>query len=118
MSTLTFAETHNLIAFLEKPTKSNGFKQIVDFLNVNPIKYALTLQALVDGKKVIVNEASITRDLRLDDPEGTSCLSNAAIFEELTRMGAKITASNQGYKLREAWRGGMTKPHALAAKAK
>nr|GFC78426.1 hypothetical protein [Tanacetum cinerariifolium] len=45
------------------------------------------LQALVDGKKVIVNEASIKCDLRLDDVEGTACLSNASIFEELARMG-------------------------------
>nr|GEY26387.1 retrotransposon protein, putative, unclassified [Tanacetum cinerariifolium]GEY27501.1 retrotransposon protein, putative, unclassified [Tanacetum cinerariifolium] len=39
-----------------------------------------------DGKKVIVNEASIRRNLRLDDAEGTACLSNASIFEELARM--------------------------------
>nr|GEU49605.1 reverse transcriptase domain-containing protein [Tanacetum cinerariifolium] len=45
------------------------------------------LQALVDRKKVIVNEASIRSDLRLDDAEGTTCLPNAAIFEELARMG-------------------------------
>nr|GEV10491.1 hypothetical protein [Tanacetum cinerariifolium] len=60
MSTPTFAETHKLIAFLEKPTESDGFELIVDFLNANLIKYALTdvrLQALVDGNKVIINEA-------------------------------------------------------------
>nr|GEW55802.1 uncharacterized mitochondrial protein AtMg00810-like [Tanacetum cinerariifolium] len=42
---------------------------------------------LKDGKKVIVNEASIRRDLKLDDAEGTTCLPNAAIIEELERMG-------------------------------
>nr|GEU54596.1 hypothetical protein [Tanacetum cinerariifolium] len=61
MSTPTFAETHNLIAFLEKPTESDGFEQIIDFLNANPIK--------------------------LDDAEGTTCLPNAVIFKELARMG-------------------------------
>nr|GEU88783.1 hypothetical protein [Tanacetum cinerariifolium] len=113
MSTTTFTKTHNLIAFLEKPSKSDGFKQIVDFLNANQIKYALTvsptiypacikqfwttfkiksvnddvwLQALVDGKKVVITEASIRHDLKLNDAEGTSCLSNAVIFEELARM--------------------------------
>ncbi|GKC07239.1 hypothetical protein Tco_0998849 [Tanacetum coccineum] len=95
MSTPTFAETHNLVAFLEKPTEGEGFEHIVDFLNANPIKYALTIQALVDGKKVIVNEASIRRDLRLDDAEGTACLPNDTIFEELARMGAKTTAWNE-----------------------
>nr|GEU66362.1 ribonuclease H-like domain-containing protein [Tanacetum cinerariifolium] len=43
-----------------------------------------------DGKKAIVNEASIRRDLRLDDAEGTACLPNATIFEELTRIGLSI----------------------------
>nr|GFD49865.1 hypothetical protein [Tanacetum cinerariifolium] len=109
MYTPTFFETHNLIAFLEKPKESDGFKQIVDFLNANPIKYALIvspscikqfwtsakvntvngdvwLQALVDGKKVVVNEASIRRDLRLNDDEATAYLPNAAIFEELARI--------------------------------
>nr|GEW74814.1 ribonuclease H-like domain-containing protein [Tanacetum cinerariifolium] len=45
-----------------------------------------------NGKKVIINEASIRRDLRLDDAERTACLPNATIFEELARMGAKTTA--------------------------
>ncbi|GJZ77417.1 reverse transcriptase domain-containing protein [Tanacetum coccineum] len=45
------------------------------------------LQALVDGKKIVVTEASVRRDLQLDDEECTYCLPNATIFEELTRMG-------------------------------
>ncbi|GKB41429.1 hypothetical protein Tco_0886371 [Tanacetum coccineum] len=113
MSALKFAETHNLVAFLEKPTESEGFEEIVDFLNANPIKYALTvnptihsscikqfwdtvkakmvngevqLQALVDKKKVIITESIIRRDLQLEDANGVDCLPNATIFEELTRM--------------------------------
>ncbi|GKF16851.1 hypothetical protein Tco_0061769, partial [Tanacetum coccineum] len=93
MTTLQFDDTYNLFAFLAKPAKSEGFEQIVDFLNANPIRYALTinptiytscieqfwdtvkaktingevkLQALVDGKKIIVTEASVRRDLQLD----------------------------------------------------
>ncbi|GKC17204.1 hypothetical protein Tco_1013986, partial [Tanacetum coccineum] len=53
------------------------------------------LQALVDGKKIVVTEASVRRDLQLDDEEGTDCLHKAIIFEELTRMGAKNTAWNE-----------------------
>nr|GFC56656.1 hypothetical protein [Tanacetum cinerariifolium] len=40
-----------------------------------------------DGKKVVVNEAYIRCDLRLDDVEGTTCLPTATIFEELARIG-------------------------------
>nr|GEW85258.1 hypothetical protein [Tanacetum cinerariifolium] len=121
MSTPTFAKTHNLIAFSEKPSKSDGFEQIVDFLNANQIKYALMtsptiytacikqfwttlkiktvnddvqLQALIDGKKVVITEASIRHDLKLNDAESTSCLPNAVIFEVLARMGAKTTSWN------------------------
>nr|GEY40613.1 hypothetical protein [Tanacetum cinerariifolium] len=37
-------------------------------------------------KLITAGEASIRRDPRLDDAEGTACLPNAAIFEELARM--------------------------------
>ncbi|GKA29312.1 hypothetical protein Tco_0715557 [Tanacetum coccineum] len=114
MTTLQFADTHNLVVFFSKPTESEGFEQIVDFLNANPIRYALMinptiytscieqlwatvkvktvngevqLQALVDGKKIIITEASVRRDLQLNDKEGMDCLPNATMFEELTRMG-------------------------------
>ncbi|GJX49077.1 hypothetical protein Tco_0275922 [Tanacetum coccineum] len=114
MTTLKFADTYNKVAFLSKPNKSEGFEQIVDFLNANPIRYAITinptiytscieqfwatvkvktvnrevqLQALVEGKKIIVTKASVRRDLQLDDEEGMDCFLNATIFEELTRIG-------------------------------
>ncbi|GJS00588.1 hypothetical protein Tco_0317096 [Tanacetum coccineum] len=122
MSTLKFAETHNLVAFLEKPKESNGFEGIIDFLNASSIKYALTvnptvyescikqfwatakaktvngerqIQALVDKKKVIITKKSVRSDLMLEDAKGTECLPNDVIFEQLTLMGAKTTAWNE-----------------------
>nr|GEX31841.1 hypothetical protein [Tanacetum cinerariifolium] len=98
MSTPTFAKTHNLIAYLEKPTKGEGSVLIIDFLNGSSVKYALTvsptihtscinqfwtlakvkkdndevqIQALIDGKRVNIKDSSIRRILRLDDAEGT-----------------------------------------------
>ncbi|GJY01392.1 hypothetical protein Tco_0359544 [Tanacetum coccineum] len=122
MTTLSFADTHNLVTFLDKPTESEGFKQIVDFLNASSIRYALTinptiytsciqqfwatakvktingevqLQALMDGKKVIITETIVRKDLQLEDAEGIACLPNADIFEQLTLIGAKSTAWNE-----------------------
>ncbi|GKC79628.1 hypothetical protein Tco_1130402 [Tanacetum coccineum] len=122
MTTLKFADTHNMVAFLSKPTESDGFEQIVDFLNAHPIRHALTinptiyiscieqfwstvvvktinrevqLHALVDGKKIIITEASIRRDLQVSDEEGVECLSNSTIFEQLALMGPKTTAWNK-----------------------
>ncbi|GJV32682.1 hypothetical protein Tco_1393082 [Tanacetum coccineum] len=47
MATLKFADTHNMVAFLSKPAESKGFEQIVDFLNANPIRYALTINPTI-----------------------------------------------------------------------
>ncbi|GKA51488.1 putative ribonuclease H-like domain-containing protein [Tanacetum coccineum] len=117
------AARHKLTTAVEtKPTESEGFEQIVDFLNAHTIKYALTgnptiytlcieqfwatvkaktvngevqLQALVDGKKIIITESIVRRDLQLEDAEGVDCLPNATIFEMLTLMGSKTTAWNE-----------------------
>nr|GEU56451.1 putative ribonuclease H-like domain-containing protein [Tanacetum cinerariifolium] len=45
------------------------------------------LRALIDGKKVVVSEAIIRRDLHLDNADGIECVPNEEIFEELARMG-------------------------------
>nr|GEY96426.1 hypothetical protein [Tanacetum cinerariifolium] len=103
-----------MVAYLNKSDASEGFAQIIDFLNGSYIKYALTvnpyiyvpcikqfwntvvvkqdnnvtrLQALVDKKKVVITEATIRDVLRLDDAEGVDCLPNEEIFAELARMG-------------------------------
>ncbi|GJW53481.1 hypothetical protein Tco_0097566 [Tanacetum coccineum] len=92
MAALKFASSHNMVAFLDKPTESDGFEQIVDFLNAHPIKYALTLNPTIYTsykKKVIVTKASVRRDLQLADETGTKCLPNATIFVELERMGSE-----------------------------
>nr|GEV11781.1 hypothetical protein [Tanacetum cinerariifolium] len=87
---------------------------IIDFLNANPIKYALTvnptiytlcieqfwvtakakningeaqIHTKVDGKKVIISEATIRRDLKFEDEGRVDCLSNEVIFEQFPLMG-------------------------------
>nr|GEY39191.1 retrovirus-related Pol polyprotein from transposon TNT 1-94 [Tanacetum cinerariifolium] len=45
------------------------------------------LHARVNGKKIIITEASIRRDLQLTDEEGVDCLPNSTIFEQLIMMG-------------------------------
>nr|GEV08652.1 hypothetical protein [Tanacetum cinerariifolium] len=50
------------------------------------------LHARVDGKKIIITEASIRRDLQLTDKEGVDCLPNSTIFEQLTLIGTVASA--------------------------
>ncbi|GJZ61934.1 putative ribonuclease H-like domain-containing protein [Tanacetum coccineum] len=40
-----------------------------------------------DGKKIIITESSVRRDLQLEDEEGIDCLPNSTIFEQLTLTG-------------------------------
>ncbi|GJV98849.1 hypothetical protein Tco_1554101 [Tanacetum coccineum] len=94
MTTLKFADTHNMVAFLAKPAKSEGFEQIAKIVNGE-----VQLQALVDGKKIIISELIVRRDLQLEDTEGVDCLPNATIFEQLTLMGyEKISQKLTFYK--------------------
>nr|GEZ35400.1 hypothetical protein [Tanacetum cinerariifolium]GEZ35674.1 hypothetical protein [Tanacetum cinerariifolium] len=115
-----------MVAYLTKSDASEGFNQIIDFLDGCYIKYALTvnpniyvscikqfwntvaikqvnditrLRALVDKKKVVVTKAAIREVLRLDDAEGVDCLPNEEIFAELARMGyEKLSTKLTFYK--------------------
>ncbi|GJS87377.1 hypothetical protein Tco_0770013 [Tanacetum coccineum] len=122
MSTLKFAETYNMVAFLEKPTESEGFEQIIDFLNASSIQYALTvnptvyvscidqfwttaevkkvngeaeIHALIDGKRIVVSEATIRSALQFADKGGIDFFPTTTIFEEIDKIGAKTTAWNE-----------------------
>ncbi|GKB56601.1 hypothetical protein Tco_0912787 [Tanacetum coccineum] len=54
------------------------------------------LQALVDGKKIIITETIVRRDLQLEDAESVDFLPNATIFEQLTLMGMVKNLDNAG----------------------
>nr|GEV44390.1 hypothetical protein [Tanacetum cinerariifolium] len=75
------------------------YSTIWDSAKVKTINEDVQIRALVDGKKLIVNEASIRCDLKLEDAKGTACLPNDTIFEELSRMRHdKITQKLTFYK--------------------
>ncbi|GKD49589.1 hypothetical protein Tco_1278565 [Tanacetum coccineum] len=116
MANLEFYDTHNMVAYLNKLEGSEGFHQIVDFLNHSHIWYALTenptiyvsliqqfwqtatastldsgeiqITATIDGKVKIITEASIRRHLKLKDSDGISTLPTTKIFEQLALMGS------------------------------
>ncbi|GKC88266.1 hypothetical protein Tco_1148915, partial [Tanacetum coccineum] len=96
MAGLTFADSHNMVAYLEKSIENANFVEIVDFLNANPIWYALTvspniyvscieqfwstakiktvnnetqIHAKVEGKTIVISKSSMRRDLQFDDED-------------------------------------------------
>ncbi|GJV33044.1 hypothetical protein Tco_1393444 [Tanacetum coccineum] len=141
MANLKFVDTHNMVAFLSKPAESKGFEQIVDFLNAHPIKHALMvnpiiytlcikqfwatvkaktingevqLQALVDGKKIIITESTKQKlrkpkrkDTQISQSSGpTEHVTDEAIYKELddslatpNEVGSQGTTSGGGPSL-------------------
>ncbi|GJW55403.1 hypothetical protein Tco_0099488 [Tanacetum coccineum] len=98
MAHLEFYDTYNMVDFLNKSEGSEDFHQIIDFLNISHIKYALTenptiytsliqqfwetasistskneemeITATIDGRVKISTEASIRRHHNLKDSDG------------------------------------------------
>ncbi|GJW15319.1 hypothetical protein Tco_0019452 [Tanacetum coccineum] len=94
---------------------SEDFHQIIDFLTISHIKYALTenptiytplvqwfwettsastseneeieITATIDGRVKTITQVSIRRYLKLEDADGISSLPNTEIFEQLALMG-------------------------------
>ncbi|GJS66209.1 hypothetical protein Tco_0680773 [Tanacetum coccineum] len=108
-----------MVAFLNKSEGSENFHQIIDFLTISHIKYALIenptiytsliqqfwettsastseneemeVTATIDGRVKTSTQASIRRHLKLEDADGISSLPNTKIFKQLALMGPKKT---------------------------
>nr|GEX03346.1 copia protein [Tanacetum cinerariifolium] len=73
--------------------------QVWTTAKVKNINGEAQIHATVDGKKVIISEASIRRDLRFGDKRGVDCFSTEVIFEQLTLIGyEKLTQKFTFYK--------------------
>ncbi|GKA64691.1 hypothetical protein Tco_0764398 [Tanacetum coccineum] len=68
-----------------------------DRLRQKPVNGDVQLQALVDGKKIIITESTVRRDLQLEDAEGVDCPPNATIFEQLAVIGYEQYGEELGY---------------------
>ncbi|GJY34681.1 hypothetical protein Tco_0419150 [Tanacetum coccineum] len=59
----------------------------LELMLAKTINGEVQLHALVDGKKIIITEGTVRRDLQLADKDGVYCLLNSTIFEQLVLMG-------------------------------
>ncbi|GJS22620.1 hypothetical protein Tco_0451252 [Tanacetum coccineum] len=112
-----------MVACLEKTEGNSNFHEIVDFLASSLIHHALTvtptiytsyieqfwntasyqtvndvkqINATVDSKAVVVTEESIRSSLLFNDADGTACLTNKAIFQNLALMGYEAEGEGSG----------------------
>ncbi|GJS57740.1 putative ribonuclease H-like domain-containing protein [Tanacetum coccineum] len=84
-----------LIQMIRIHTDKNIADLLTKAFDAKTVNGEVQLQALVDGKKIIITESIVRRDLQLEDAEGVDCLPNATIFGQLTLMGSKTTAWNE-----------------------
>ncbi|GJZ28332.1 hypothetical protein Tco_0572979 [Tanacetum coccineum] len=115
MANLEFYNKHSMVAYLEKSEGSEGFHEIIDFLDGSHIKYALTMNptiyvsfikqfwrtatastdadgqveitTTIDGHVKTITETSLRRHLKLEENDGVTSLPNTEIFEQLALMG-------------------------------
>ncbi|GJW07301.1 hypothetical protein Tco_1569724 [Tanacetum coccineum] len=81
-----------MVAYLKKPTRSEGFQEIVDFLNGSHISYALTKNPtiyLMAKNSLLLKHLSDASSLA--DADGISVLPNTKIFDQLSLMGYVLT---------------------------
>ncbi|GJX05332.1 hypothetical protein Tco_0191248 [Tanacetum coccineum] len=103
-----------MVACLEKTERKSNFHEILDFLASSSIHHALTISptiytsyieqfwntassqtvndvkqinATVDSKAVVVTKTSIRSSLLFNDANGTACLTNEVVFQNLALMG-------------------------------
>ncbi|GKE24415.1 hypothetical protein Tco_1435927, partial [Tanacetum coccineum] len=130
MANLKYSKKHNMVAFQKKPTKSEGFTEIVDFLKGSSLMYALThnptiydslvklfwqtatvrtlangiqeLVASIDNKEYTIIEASVKSKLQLVDATGINNLPDAEIYKGLATLGIMDTTQAQQKALDDA----------------
>nr|GEX56612.1 hypothetical protein [Tanacetum cinerariifolium] len=89
----------SMICLLMYLTSSRHDVMFAAIVKTKTVNGEVQLQGLVDGKKVIITESTIRRDLQLEDTEGVDCLPNVVIFKQLTLIGyEKISKKLTFYK--------------------
>ncbi|GKC35895.1 putative ribonuclease H-like domain-containing protein, partial [Tanacetum coccineum] len=74
MANLKYSDWHNMVAFLKKPTESEGFTKIVDFLKGSSLRTLANgiqkIIASIDNKEYIITKASVRSKIQLADATG------------------------------------------------
>ncbi|GJU17921.1 putative ribonuclease H-like domain-containing protein [Tanacetum coccineum] len=77
---IRYSNEEKLIQMIKIHTDKNVADLLTKAFDAKTVNGEVQLQALVDGKKIVVTEAFVRRGLQLEDAEGIDCLPNATIF--------------------------------------
>ncbi|GKE13172.1 hypothetical protein Tco_1416723, partial [Tanacetum coccineum] len=88
MANLRFCDKHNMVAFLKKPTKSEGFTEATATVRTLANE-TQQIEASIDNKPYTITKASVRSKLQLADAAGISNLPDADIYAGLATLGPK-----------------------------
>nr|GEY26229.1 hypothetical protein [Tanacetum cinerariifolium] len=95
MANLTFADSHNMVAYLEKSAENVDFAEIVDFINANLIRYALTMRLSIKrGETEWKRDTTIASSLEAKQDSGCSSFRNYSPKEESQEVGKEEKVKN------------------------
>nr|GFA38429.1 putative ribonuclease H-like domain-containing protein [Tanacetum cinerariifolium] len=97
-------------------TDQNVTKLLIKAFDVSRFQYLIAkninreaqIHAKVDGKKVIISEATVRRDLKFEYEGGIGCLSNEVIFEQLPLMGLEKKRRSRTHGLKRLYKIGLS----------
>nr|GFA05068.1 hypothetical protein [Tanacetum cinerariifolium] len=88
--------------------EKDAFKQGRNIADIDADAEITLVDEIVDGKKVIIFEATIRRDLKFEDKGEVDCLSNEVIFKQLTLIGLEKKRMSRTYGLKRLYKVGLS----------
>nr|GEU99350.1 aminoacyl-tRNA synthetase, class 1a, anticodon-binding [Tanacetum cinerariifolium] len=91
MATLRYMDKHNKVGYLLKPTRSDDYHQIIDFLRASHIRFPElgppAIQATIDKTPYTITEDLVRSRLQLADDGGIDDLPIVEIYSEMDNLG-------------------------------
>ncbi|GJZ23110.1 hypothetical protein Tco_0560569 [Tanacetum coccineum] len=102
MAALRYRDEHNKVGYLQKPTGSDDYHQILDFLRASHIRSPElgppAILATIDETPYTITEDSVRSQLQLADDGGIDDLPIADIYSGMDNLGRKFNWSSYIFK--------------------
>nr|GEW82298.1 hypothetical protein [Tanacetum cinerariifolium] len=99
MTALRYKDEHNKVGYLLKPTKSDDYHQIIDFLRASHVRYALTHNPIIfDSLVKQFWSTAMLRSPELADDGGIADLPIAEIYSGMDNLGYVTTGKLTFFK--------------------
>ncbi|GJZ83094.1 hypothetical protein Tco_0648267 [Tanacetum coccineum] len=99
MAALRYRDEYNKVGYVQKPTGSDDYHQILDFLRASHIRSpelgSPAILATIDETPYTITEESVRSQLQLADDGGINDLPIAKIYSDMDNLGTKSGSWDQ-----------------------